>query len=525
MITINNYSVLSLNLLLFLLLIKTNVLVHSSEVESYCNTNIIPGKKSSNASGVMEFTKEAVYEEFAIVGQFKGLHCCAKGYRSIEWYKDDLKLYPWPLSVSQLILYPESGNQTLYTKSVTLNDAGNYTCILINDTHVHRHSIYLTVFEKVPDDPKITYISPNQNVAVGGKLRLFCEAFAGQVDLPDAYNDVVWYKLEMNGVRNATRVKQEKITRENGQTFGAYLEINSVRSEDFGQYLCSITKPGKSVELTVWVGEQVDSEILDANPVPVTKLIFIASAITFFVLVVAILYLKYGLKLRVHFKDRFSALESNDGKENDILLVYGETDADLVFGRLLPTLQSHFQYSCISKPLPPQFVNLWYSELQEDAKKCRRIVAVLSPATLNGNWTSAYILHAIKQLQALGPYLICINTQSMPTNATGGQDEVKNAQGETLASVLRTITALQWPPISNDHFWYNLRLHLPPNRIGLAAGNNDTLSSISTTDTLDSKSSCDASKRLNKSPSANNTILEDDNQTNNAEPNLYKDLV
>nr|CAH7729787.1 unnamed protein product [Callosobruchus chinensis] len=113
-------------------------------------------------------------------------------------YKDD-KLYPWALPVSHLILFPESANQTIYTQSVTPHDAGNYTCVLKNDTVVHSHTIHLKVFDEVPDDPKITYISQDTSVRVGDSLRLFCEAFGGQVDLPDAHSDAYWQKVGANG--------------------------------------------------------------------------------------------------------------------------------------------------------------------------------------------------------------------------------------------------------------------------------------------------------------------------------------
>lgn len=49
-------------------------------IDDYCSDNLL----NTNTSH-MQFTKEVSVEEFGVVKKFKGLHCCAKGYRSIEW--------------------------------------------------------------------------------------------------------------------------------------------------------------------------------------------------------------------------------------------------------------------------------------------------------------------------------------------------------------------------------------------------------------------------------------------------------
>jgi len=48
----------------------------------HCTTHAFA---NSHNTSFMQFTKETVSQEYAIEGQFKSLHCCAKRYTSIEW--------------------------------------------------------------------------------------------------------------------------------------------------------------------------------------------------------------------------------------------------------------------------------------------------------------------------------------------------------------------------------------------------------------------------------------------------------
>lgn len=57
------------------------VFVEVQTLEDYCSKNTY-----IDSENYMRFSKEATFEEFALRKKFKGLNCCAKGYRSIEWY-------------------------------------------------------------------------------------------------------------------------------------------------------------------------------------------------------------------------------------------------------------------------------------------------------------------------------------------------------------------------------------------------------------------------------------------------------
>lgn len=53
------------------------------ETSPHCSLNNF--LNTWNTTHHMQYTKEPVNREYAVMDQFKSLHCCAKGYRSIEW--------------------------------------------------------------------------------------------------------------------------------------------------------------------------------------------------------------------------------------------------------------------------------------------------------------------------------------------------------------------------------------------------------------------------------------------------------
>lgn len=74
-------STISLLTYVSLLLI---LVINVQTVESLENCSHNRFNESLNSTH-MQFTKETVSKEYSVLDKFKSLHCCAKGYRSIEW--------------------------------------------------------------------------------------------------------------------------------------------------------------------------------------------------------------------------------------------------------------------------------------------------------------------------------------------------------------------------------------------------------------------------------------------------------
>ncbi|KAI4465448.1 interleukin-1 receptor family member [Holotrichia oblita] len=200
---------------------------------------------------------------------------------------------------------------------------------------------------------------------------------------------------------------------------------------------------------------------LPKNPVPLKKILWIFGVLTILTLTVFVIYLRYGLKARVCLKDQFGILEEDDGKINDVLIVYSPNDEEIAVGTMLTILKNHYYYKCCSREFPSD-INLWYTNLSETAKRSRRIVAVISPATLNQHWDSRSLYEALKQLHAFNDKLTCVLLKEVPRS----EMEIKNSAGETLSSIVRCMNVVHWQRNKEDKFWLSLRLRLPPKRHG-----------------------------------------------------------
>ncbi|XP_055301958.1 fibroblast growth factor receptor 3-like isoform X2 [Sitodiplosis mosellana] len=167
-----------------------------------------------------------------------------------NWFKNG-KPYPWS---SSLILYPQAENQTIYTRHATVNDNGNYTCVIRNDTHKMEHIIEFTVQASLPDSPLATYKPHDQYIELGNEARFYCEAFVGSIRLPDSKNFISWFQVFEDGMEQNIK-SQELIRREDDQIVGALLIVPAVELHNYGRYLCRIENGNAAhrLEMSAWL--------------------------------------------------------------------------------------------------------------------------------------------------------------------------------------------------------------------------------------------------------------------------------
>lgn len=95
-----------------------------------------------------------------------------------------------------------------------------------------------------------------------------------------------------------------------------------------------------------------DVRYINPNPLPWKNMLLCTAAFVIMGLTVLFLYRQFGLMFRVRMKDNFGQLLENDGKENDVLIVYSQKDSSIAVGVLAPVLETKYHYKCDTMELP-----------------------------------------------------------------------------------------------------------------------------------------------------------------------------
>lgn len=406
----------------------------------------------------LRFSRELSGDEYVAEGRLMSLHCCADGYRSIEWFKDGVP-YPWSGDVSSFLLSPRSANQTVQSARAARSDAGRYACSARNSTHSLRHLITLHVLEQLPESPMSTFKPTDQWVELGRDVSFFCEAYVGRINLPDADSKISWHRVRpVQDVPisqlDVEHYAEEIVRRQEGEVVGAYLRVNGVRAEDYGEYRCSVRTTGDQLLLPVWLHHAVpELEVLNMG-VPWRRLWWGVVVVALALVTLLVLYTRYGPHVILCCRQMRAVRRSvqKDGHEFEVLVCCTTADEALVRQVLLPALQRRHGYRCLLVMLADD-THTWFGTLEQEVWRCGALVCVVSPQ----QHTPTQLATALSELRTLPLTPLYVLLQELPKF----KEEAKNERGETIISVLRRSKLLAWRYLNDRRFWLALRLALP----------------------------------------------------------------
>ncbi|XP_026683856.1 uncharacterized protein LOC113469968 [Diaphorina citri] len=159
-------------LTLFLALSTSSVV----SLPNYCSVHNFDASKHSSQ---LQFTKELSTEEYSVKSKFKSLHCCSKGYKSIEWFKDGQHPFLISQVYHQSSVPPEQRSLPEDTWVVLIVGVISFIlllCVLIRYSpyiYLYLRSLCIPDISTYADAPLPTYSLPKRHYSLLGQNSIF----------------------------------------------------------------------------------------------------------------------------------------------------------------------------------------------------------------------------------------------------------------------------------------------------------------------------------------------------------------
>ncbi|KAG5891988.1 hypothetical protein JTB14_007736 [Gonioctena quinquepunctata] len=240
-------------------------------------------------------------------GNMFRLNCKAGGYPTpnITWYSKNRT--PPTRSMGEI----KTNHWSLTLEESTLEDEGNYTCVVCNIVGCINFTFEVDVVERYHNKPIITTELQNTTVFSGSNVTLFCEVVS------DLHPSFVWTKFIEEppsncsstdpSICNATILQQS----DDGNTNQEVYRISNVTHEDEGWYACLASN---SLGTTVSKGYL---QVVDTEPEKqeqrrhVGTILVIVGILSFFVVfVIVFICIHYRQKIKREKREKMIAVET-----------------------------------------------------------------------------------------------------------------------------------------------------------------------------------------------------------------------
>nr|XP_006813208.1 PREDICTED: interleukin-1 receptor-like 1-like [Saccoglossus kowalevskii] len=416
--------------------------------------------------------------EFGTATQVKRLHCCAAGFTSIRWYKDNVP-YPWKL-IDPAETYPdiEHNNQTLIFDHLNeYLDEATYTCDVSNGTQHISHTKKLEVQDAEFLDPPIWSFTPrcqDYKTLPGANVTFFCEFYVGQGD----YNLVEFRKENKTGTYFIEELDNQTYStyttqRDKGAYQGVGLIISNVKKNTYGKYIAKAANGHGDVyvPLTLKYGDP------NAEPQsPYLYILIIIGVIIIFILPLGLLIrYKFGLDIQLLWKYKIRKVDT-DGKTYDVFISHIGSEKTVKFcKKLLEYLENKwgFKTCLVERDLLAGVATC--DNIVESVKDSSCFLLVLTPDYIQvppdndqivlespeyvkeTHWRPYEFQIALEESLKLQTRIVIIKLEKLPANIN--MDHMK-----TLKHVIGVTRCLKWEPNAGrkqDKFWKNLLFQLP----------------------------------------------------------------